>query len=75
MPYMSIKEASEYYNVTENKLRRLCRNEEIKAVKLGKCWRVWVDEERPAQAIGESTGQVETVQSCTLGGNFTCKIN
>lgn len=64
--------AAELYGVSEQAVRKWCRAGKLACVRVGKLWRVPVDDEKEkaAQAV-ESDAADETLVTSTLGGHYT----
>lgn len=48
-------QAARHYGVSDRHIRNLCKSGEVRSMRLGKLWRVWIEDEPPKDAT--STAQ------------------
>ncbi|MBQ9020609.1 MAG: helix-turn-helix domain-containing protein [Eggerthellaceae bacterium] len=72
MTYISTAEAAELYGVSEQAIRKWCCAGKLACVRIGKLWRIEVDEKgKAAHDMDSGTAYDEMLVTSTLGGNFT----
>ena len=72
MALLTVQQTAEHYGVTEQTVRRWCREGRLDAEQIGRKWLIYM-EERPARILADSTGQSEVLVTSTLEGKFTWK--
>lgn len=70
MALLTVQQAAEHYGVTEQTVRRWCRDGLLDAEQIGRGWRIH-EKERPAEVLADRAGQDEVLISTTLKGEFT----
>ena len=76
MRYLSTQDAAKLFGVSDRTVRNWCTKKVLKACKLGKLWRVMVDDEkeRPAVFVADAAGhESEVLLDSTVRGDFTWK--